>query len=98
MVAELARCQKANRNGYLSAYPEAQFEMLAAGISEWPKVWAPFYTYHKIMAGMLDMYVHTGNEQALAVAEGHGGLGAALTSSTSATSSASSCCAPSTAA
>jgi len=69
MVAELARCQKANSNGYLSAYPEAQFELLAAGVTEYPKVWAPFYTCHKIMAGLLDMYVHTGNEQALAVAE-----------------------------
>jgi DUF1680 family protein len=73
MVAELARCQKANANGYLSAYPEAQFESLAAGDAEFPKVWAPFYTCHKIMAGMVDMYVHTGNEQALAVAEGMAG-------------------------
>ena len=70
MVAELARCQKANANGYLSAYPEAQFEALASGATDWPRVWAPFYTYHKIMAGMLDMYVHTGNEQALQVAGG----------------------------
>ncbi len=66
MVAELARCQKANSNGYLSAFPEAGFERLAAG----GQYWAPFYTYHKIMAGMLDMYVHTGNEQALEIAEG----------------------------
>jgi DUF1680 family protein len=69
MVAELARCQKANSNGYLSAFPESGFETLAAG----GKYWAPFYTYHKIMAGLLDMYVHTGNEQALAVAEGMAG-------------------------
>jgi DUF1680 family protein len=65
MVAELARCQKANVNGYLGAYPEALFERLAKG----EKVWAPFYTLHKIMAGLVDMYVHTGNEQALQVAE-----------------------------
>lgn len=66
LVGELAKCQKANGNGYLSAFPEAAFERLAAG----GNYWAPFYTYHKIMAGMLDMYVHTGNEQALEVAEG----------------------------
>jgi hypothetical protein len=36
-------------------------------------VWAPFYTLHKILAGLLDMYVHTGNEEALAVAEGISG-------------------------
>jgi hypothetical protein len=33
-------------------------------------VWAPFYTYHKIMAGLLDMYVLTGNTDALAITEG----------------------------
>ena len=66
MVRELAKCQKANQNGYLSAFPEAGFEKLAAGGA----YWAPFYTYHKIMAGMLDMYVHAGNEEALQVAEG----------------------------
>ena len=33
-------------------------------------MWAPFYTYHKIMAGLLDMYVLTGNTDALKVAEG----------------------------
>ena len=43
MVAELARCQKANDNGYLSAFPEAEFEALAAG-RQCPTVWAPFYT------------------------------------------------------
>ena len=33
------------------------------------KVWAPFYTYHKIMAGHLDMYLHCGNQEALETAE-----------------------------
>jgi DUF1680 family protein len=72
MVAELARCQKAiGSSGFLSAYPEAQFEALARGSNKWSggTVWAPFYTYHKIMAGLVDMYVHTGNEQALHTAE-----------------------------
>jgi DUF1680 family protein len=69
MVAELARCQKANGNGYLSAFPETQFETLAKG----GQVWAPFYTLHKIMAGLVEMYVHTGNEQALQTAEGMAG-------------------------
>ncbi len=68
-MAELAKCQKANGNGYLSAYPEGLFETLARG----GKVWAPFYTLHKIMAGLVDMYVQTGNEEALQVAEGVAG-------------------------
>jgi len=75
MVAELARCQKANGNGYLSAYPESQFAALAKGDRQWGgvNVWAPFYTLHKIMAGHVDMVVHTGNEQALQTAEGIAG-------------------------
>jgi DUF1680 family protein len=69
IVAELARCQKANGNGYLSAFPETEFETLAKG----GRVWAPFYTLHKVMAGLVDMYIHTGNEQALLTAEGVAG-------------------------
>jgi hypothetical protein len=69
MVAELARCQRAHGDGYLSAFPKEFFERLREG----KKVWAPFYTLHKIMAGLLDMYVHCGNDQALEVAEGMAG-------------------------
>ena len=65
MVADLAKCQRALGNGYLSAFPEELFDRLRAG----RKVWAPFYTLHKIMAGHLDMYLHCGNEQALKTAE-----------------------------
>ncbi|MGB6690828.1 MAG: beta-L-arabinofuranosidase domain-containing protein [Terracidiphilus sp.] len=62
LVAELAKCQQ--RDGYLSAYPTSFYDRLKA----YQPVWAPFYTYHKIMAGMLDMYVYCGNTQALVVA------------------------------
>ena len=66
VVAGLAACQKKMGTGYLSAYPTDLFEHLAAG----KPAWAPFYTYHKIMAGLLDMYTLTGNTDALEVAEG----------------------------
>src|SRR5215470_13387157 len=66
VVAELAKCQQANGNGYLSAFPEDFFDRLMTG----KPVWAPFYTLHKIMTGNLDMYMYCGNEQALANAEG----------------------------
>lgn len=66
MVAELARCQKEHGNGYLSAFPEELFDRLRAG----QPVWAPFYTLHKIMAGLLDTYSYSGSEQALEVLEG----------------------------
>jgi DUF1680 family protein len=65
VVAELAKCQAALKGGYLSAFPLEFFDRLRNR----EKVWAPFYTIHKIMAGNLDMYVHCGNEQALDVAE-----------------------------
>lgn len=70
LVGELAKCQKAmNADGYLGAYPTEFYDRLR----ECKKVWAPFYTYHKIMAGHLDMYLHCGNEQALATAEAMAG-------------------------
>jgi uncharacterized protein len=69
MVAELARCQKAHKNGYLSAFPEEFFDRLRDGV----KVWAPFYTIHKILAGHLHVYEHCGSEEALATAEGMAG-------------------------
>jgi uncharacterized protein len=65
-VTALAECQKKTGTGYLGAFPPELFERLAKGQS----VWAPFYTYHKIMAGLLDMHTLTGNADALPVAEG----------------------------
>jgi len=62
LVAMLAECQAPD--GYLGAYPTSWYERLR----QHTKVWAPFYTYHKIIAGLLDMYVHTGNEEALRIA------------------------------
>src|SRR5436305_12763929 len=67
MVADLAKCQeKLGTGGYLSAFPTEWFDRLDAR----KPVWAPFYTIHKIMAGMLDMYQLAGNRQALQVLEG----------------------------
>ena len=65
MVAELAKCQAQHKDGYLSAFPQEEFDRLRDGVN----VWAPFYTIHKIMAGHLDMYTLVGNEQALDTVE-----------------------------
>ena len=65
LVTILAQCQEANKNGYLSAFPVEFFDRLRERV----RVWAPFYTIHKIMAGLLDMYLLTGNAQALDVAQ-----------------------------
>ncbi|MHC4623236.1 MAG: glycoside hydrolase family 127 protein [Planctomycetota bacterium] len=67
IVAELAKCQKALGNGYLGAFPEEGIKKVIYGTGNY---WAPWYTYHKIVAGMLDMYNHCGNRQALEIAEG----------------------------
>ncbi len=66
LVASLAECQQKLGGGYLSAFPTEYMERLKVH----QKVWAPFYTYHKIMAGMFDMSQHCGNRQALEVVEG----------------------------
>lgn len=78
VVAELANCQKGlNDGGYLSAFPVEFFDRLRNR----ERVWAPFYTIHKIMAGLLDMYLYTGNEQALEVLEKMAGWTASYTGS-----------------
>lgn len=66
LVSGLFACQRKIGTRYLSAYPTDLFEHLAQGKG----VWAPFYTYHKIMAGLLDMCLLTGNTDALQIAEG----------------------------
>ena len=68
VVHTLAECQKANGNGYVSAFPESDIDKIIAGT----RVWAPWYVIHKIFAGLLDQYLVCGNEEALAVAKGLG--------------------------
>jgi DUF1680 family protein len=85
MVAELAKCQQ-KLGGYLSAYPLELFDRLDSLSGRPPRdpslprdpnapqlPWAPFYTIHKIMAGLFDMYNLTGNNDALRVVEGMAG-------------------------
>lgn len=66
LVSALALCQEALGNsGYLSAYPEHLIDRVIKG----EPVWAPWYTIHKIIAGLLDMYLYTDNQQALTIAQ-----------------------------
>jgi len=60
IVAELKQCQDAHGSGYLAAFPETLFDRLEAG----QRVWVPWYTMHKIFAGLYDQYVHAGNQMA----------------------------------
>ncbi|MFJ2197458.1 beta-L-arabinofuranosidase domain-containing protein [Streptomyces violaceusniger] len=66
LVSALAACQARSPaagygQGYLSAFPESFFDRLEAGTG----VWAPYYTIHKIMAGLVDQYRLAGNTEAL---------------------------------
>lgn len=60
--------EKLNSNGYLSAYPEEFIDRVETG----KPVWAPYYTLHKIFAGLIDVYTYTGNKKALEIAEAMG--------------------------
>ena len=75
VVHTLAECQKANGNGYLSAFPESDIDKIIAGT----RVWAPWYVLHKILAGLIDQYTVCGNEEALDVARKFGDWVAAKT-------------------
>ncbi|MBE8470614.1 beta-L-arabinofuranosidase domain-containing protein [Streptomyces justiciae] len=59
--------------GFLAAYPETQFIALESmTASDYTKVWAPYYTAHKILRGLLDAYTATGDARALDLASGMG--------------------------
>lgn len=61
--------------GFISAYPPDQFIMLEKGAiygTQKTRIWAPYYTLHKILAGLLDVYEVSGNEKALTIAKGMG--------------------------
>lgn len=61
--------------GFISAYPPDQFIMLEKGANyggQKTQIWAPYYTLHKILAGLLDVYEVSGNEKALEISKGMG--------------------------
>lgn len=64
LVDGLAEVQKAIGNGYISAFPEELINRNMRGQG----VWAPWYTLHKLLAGLIDQYVMEGNQKALEVA------------------------------
>ncbi len=73
MVNELAECQAANGNGYIGAIPDGQ-KILEEEVSQGDiraapfdlnGIWVPFYSMHKIMAGLRDAYRLCDNQLAL---------------------------------
>ncbi|CAO2837943.1 unnamed protein product [Amaranthus hypochondriacus] len=61
LVTALMECQDQMGSGYLSAFPSEFFDRFEA----LKPVWAPYYTIHKIMAGLLEQYKLADNSQAL---------------------------------
>ncbi|MCD7782668.1 MAG: glycoside hydrolase family 127 protein [Firmicutes bacterium] len=55
--------------GFISAYSPDQFALLEK-FTPYAKIWAPYYTLHKIIAGLIECYDRTGNETALKVSLG----------------------------
>ena len=68
MVSVLAKCQ--SKNGYLAAIPEEHYNQLETG--DIKGTWVPWYSMHKILAGLVSVYEFAENEQALEVASNLG--------------------------
>ncbi|MCM3626196.1 glycoside hydrolase family 127 protein [Paenibacillus glycanilyticus] len=56
----------AQPNGYLSAFEEGKLDILE--FEENRNVWAPYYTLHKIMQGLVDGYLYLGSSKSLTLA------------------------------
>ena len=75
IVNELETCQDADGSGYIGAFPNGK-EILENEVAKGDirsqsfdlnGIWAPFYTQHKIMAGLRDAYHLCENQKALEV-------------------------------
>lgn len=75
IVGELKITQRANGNGYIGAFPKgkkifeeeiAKGNIRSSGFNL-NGIWSPFYTEHKIMAGLRDAYRYCGNADALEI-------------------------------
>ena len=77
IVSELNECQVARKTGYVGAIPKedtvwaevARGDIRSRGF-DLNGGWSPWYTVHKVMAGLLDAYLYTNNKQALQICKG----------------------------
>ncbi|PWT98890.1 MAG: hypothetical protein C5B52_11435 [Bacteroidetes bacterium] len=77
IVGELKKFQDARKTGYVGAIPneDSIFGKLANGQIRSSGFdlnggWSPWYTVHKLMAGLLDAYLYCDNKLALTIVEG----------------------------
>ena len=65
IIELLSYCQEKLGGKYLSAFPESELDLLEQ--NEDHDVWAPYYTLHKIMQGLLDCYLLCGSHKAFGI-------------------------------
>ena len=71
IIEELGKCQKARKTGYIGGIPDedriwdevSNGDIRSQGF-DLNGGWVPWYTEHKIWAGLIDAYLFTGNEKA----------------------------------
>ncbi len=68
LVAKLGECQERNGGEWAASIPEKYLYWIAQG----KQIWAPQYTIHKTLMGLVDMYELAGNQQALEIADRFG--------------------------
>lgn len=74
IVEELAKCQDARKTGYVGAIPnedsifyKVQRGEIKSGGFDLNGGWSPWYTVHKVMAGLVDAYLYCDNNKALSI-------------------------------
>ena len=72
VIKELKKIQSFDNKGYLSGFPRTCFDIAFSGRFEVNNFelaghWVPWYSIHKVFAGLLDNYRITGNENTLDV-------------------------------
>jgi len=72
IVDELVKCQVARKTGYIGAIPKedsifykVQRGEIKSGGFDLNGGWSPWYTVHKVMAGLVDAYLYCDNNKAL---------------------------------
>jgi uncharacterized protein len=74
IVEKVEQCQQARKTGYVGAIPNedsifgkvAKGEIKSSGF-DLNGGWSPWYTVHKLMAGLVDAYLYCDNQKALSV-------------------------------
>jgi DUF1680 family protein len=77
IVDELEICQMARKTGYVGAIPkeDSVFNEISKGNIrsrgfDLNGLWSPWYTIHKVMAGLLDAYLYCGSAKAISIEQG----------------------------